>query len=148
MRTLDIAPSVDVSTHSLYLCLSDFNQGNFRKHETKDGRSVLVALDFRATCFMPVPFIELALTNYKCLDPFSRAVAEKIQYPHPLSEDVEFLLAASNALVQYGFKAIGTHSTALSILFLSTLELMSRSFLSNARRSALPAGVNRKYKTN
>ncbi|KAG8978252.1 hypothetical protein FRB90_008533 [Tulasnella sp. 427] len=107
----------DISGHRLYLCPSDFNSGNFRKRTTADGRLVVWAFDFRATCFMPQPFIEVALR--KPMDPFSRAVANKITYPHPPSNDAMPLLSASNSLVQYGSKAV-----------------------------ALPPGVSRKGKAN
>lgn len=98
----------DISGHRLYLCLSDFNAGNFRKHTTADGRLVVSVFDFRATCFMPAPFIEVALEQVQ--DPFSQAVAKKITYPHPRSEVATHLLSASGSLVQHGSKAVGARS--------------------------------------
>lgn len=50
----------EISNYDRFLCPSDFEPGNFRKTTTPDGRW-LVVLDFRATCFMPLPFIEVAL---------------------------------------------------------------------------------------
>ena len=80
----------------------------------EDGRLVVVVLDFRATCFMPLPFIEVALKKPR--DCFSRSVVEKITYPH--SNDATVLLSASGLLVQYGSKAVGKHD--FSILFSSS----------------------------
>ena len=51
----------DYAMMDLFLCPSDFNPGNFEKRTMEDGRLIVVALDFRATCFMPPPFIEVAL---------------------------------------------------------------------------------------
>lgn len=79
----------------------------------EDGRLVVVVLDFRATCFMPLPFIEAAL--HKPRDHFSRTVVKNITYPHRRSNDAEALLSASGYLVQYGFKPVGKHD--LLVLF-------------------------------
>ena len=80
----------------------------------EDGRLVVVALDFRATCFMPLPFIEVALKKPR--DSFSQSVVKKITYPHRRSDDATVLLSASGPLVQYGPNAVGKHDS--SILFL------------------------------
>ena len=82
----------------------------------EDGRLVVVALDFRATCFMPLPFIEVALK--KPWDCFSLSVAEKIKYPHQRSNDAKALLSASGPLVMYYPKPVGKHD--LSLLFSSS----------------------------
>lgn len=74
----------------------------------EDGRLVLVALDFRATCFMPLPFIEVAMG--KPQDDFSRKVVRKIAYPHQRSDSATALLSASGYLVQYGPKPIALPS--------------------------------------
>jgi hypothetical protein len=79
----------------------------------EDGRLVVVVLDFRATCFMPLPFIELALKKPR--DRFYQSVVERITYPHRRSDDATVLLSASGSLVQYGSRAVGKHD--LSILF-------------------------------
>ena len=74
----------------------------------EDGRLVVVVLDFRATCFMPLPFIEVALKKPR--DRFSQSVVEKIKYPHQQSQDAKVLLSASGYLVQYGSKPVGKHN--------------------------------------
>jgi len=94
----------DISSHSRFLCPSDFDPSNFRKRTMEDGRLVVVVLDFRATCFMPLPFIEVALK--KPWDRFSQSVVQKIKYPHQQSKDAKDLLSASGSLVQYGVKPI------------------------------------------
>ncbi|KAI5984658.1 hypothetical protein EDD15DRAFT_2390407 [Pisolithus albus] len=98
----------DISPHGRFLCPCDFNPGNFRKRTMEDGRLVLVALDFRATCFMPLPFIEVAMG--KPQDDFSRKVVRKIAYPHQRSDSATALLSASGYLVQYGPKPIALPS--------------------------------------
>ena len=103
----------DMSSHGRFLCLSDFSPGNFRKLTTADGRLVAVALDFGAACFMPHPFIEVALREHR--DPFSQTVSAMITFPLCEFNDAELLLAASGALVQYGAKPVGKHD--ISILF-------------------------------
>jgi len=77
----------------------------------EDGQLVVVVLDFSATCFMPLPFIEVALR--KPLDHFSRTVVKKITYPHQRSNDAAALLSASGPLVQYGFKPVGEHDFSI-----------------------------------
>ena len=74
-------------------------------------RLVVVVLDFRATCFMPLPFIEVALK--KARDSFCQSVVRRLTYPDGGS-DAKALLAASGPLVQYGLKPVGKHD--LSIL--------------------------------
>ena len=45
--------------NGLYLCPCDITPGNFKKFE--DG--TVVALDFRATCFLPPVFIAVAVSK-------------------------------------------------------------------------------------
>ena len=78
-------------------------------------RLVVVVLDFRATCFMPLPFIEVALKKPR--DSFFQSIFEKI-YPQGLSNDAKYLLSASAPLNQYGVKPIGKHD--FSMLFSSS----------------------------
>ncbi|KAI1786756.1 hypothetical protein LXA43DRAFT_754108 [Ganoderma leucocontextum] len=92
----------DLSSHDRFLCPSDFNPGNFRKRTTEDGRLVVVVFDFRATCFMPLPFIEVAMKKPR--DHFCQSVVNKIAYPQ--SDDGTALLSASGLLVQYGSKPV------------------------------------------
>lgn len=96
----------DISTHRRFLCPSDFNKGNFRKRTTEDGQLIVVTLDFAATCFMPQPFIEVALR--KSWDRFSQMVAMKITYTP--SDDARALLSASGPLIQYGFGPVALPS--------------------------------------
>jgi hypothetical protein len=94
------------------------------------GRLVVVVLDFRATCFMPLPFIEVALK--KARDGFSQSVVEKITYPHGRSDDAEVLLSASGPLVQYGTRPVGKNN----------FSICSHPRADFHRRSALPPGVS------
>ncbi|EIM91143.1 uncharacterized protein STEHIDRAFT_136955 [Stereum hirsutum FP-91666 SS1] len=104
LKMLRIDFQGDISDYDRYLCLSDFNPGNFRKSTTPDGQSVVVVLDFGATCFMPLPFIEVALKKDR--DIFRQSLIERIKYPRARSEDVQALLSASYRLVQYGWGPI------------------------------------------
>ncbi|EDR09939.1 uncharacterized protein LACBIDRAFT_325839 [Laccaria bicolor S238N-H82] len=92
--------------HRRFLCPSDFNKGNFRKRTTEDGQLIVVTLDFTATCFMPQPFIEVALR--KSWDIFSQMVAMKVTYTP--SDDALALLSASGPLIQYGFGPVALPS--------------------------------------
>ncbi|KAI0043824.1 hypothetical protein FA95DRAFT_1562907 [Auriscalpium vulgare] len=96
----------DLSIHGRFLCPSDIYPGNFRKRTMEDGRLILVALDFNATCFMPLPFIEVALKKNR--SPFNQRVARKVTYTP--SDDARALLRASGPLVQYGSKAVALPS--------------------------------------
>ena len=80
----------------------------------EDGRLVVVVLDFRATCFMPLPFIEVTLR--KPWDSFFQSIFEKI-YPRGLSNDANDLLSASASLGQYGAKPIGKHGFLMLFSF-------------------------------
>lgn len=92
---------------------------------------MVVVLEFRATCFMPLPFIEVALQKPR--DHFSQTVVKKIMYPHRRSNDAAVLLSASGSLVQYGSKPVGKHDF---FNFVLTLGLIFH------RCSALPSGVS------
>jgi hypothetical protein len=105
-----------MSSHSRFLCPSDFSASNFRKRTTQDGRLVVVALDFRATCFMPLPFIEVALKKPR--DRFCQSVVKKITYPHQQLIDAKVLLSASGSLVQYGSKPVGKQDFSIFVLIL------------------------------
>ncbi|KAH9849588.1 hypothetical protein C2E23DRAFT_905658 [Lenzites betulinus] len=97
----------DLSNYDRFLCLSDFSPDNFKKTTTPDGQSVVVVLDFRAVCFMPLPFIEVALKKDR--DGFRRLLITKLkeqEYSRGEQDDVEALLSASGQLVAYGTKAI------------------------------------------
>jgi len=78
----------------------------------EDGRLVVVVLDFRATCFMSLPFIEVALKKPR--DRFCQSVVEMITYPHRRSGYAAVLLSASGSLVQYGSRAVGKHDFSIS----------------------------------
>lgn len=68
----------------------------------------MVALDFRATCFMPRSFVGVALYKSRSQEPLGQAVAAL--FKHLLSEDVSALLSASNHLVQFGQQEVGKYS--------------------------------------
>jgi hypothetical protein len=83
----------------LYLCPCDINPGNFKK--LPGGK--VVALDFRATCFLPPSFFAVAMA--KAWDDFTRKVAMRVKYPE--SDDVAAIKAASCYLVPFGRNDIG-----------------------------------------
>jgi hypothetical protein len=96
----------------------------------EDGRLVVVVLDFRATCFMLLPFIEVALKKPR--DRFCQSVVEKITYLHRQSNNATVLLSASGSLVQYGSRAVGKHD----------FSIYSHPRTDFHRCSALPSGVS------
>jgi hypothetical protein len=83
----------------LRLCPCDINPGNFKK--CPDG--TVVALDFRATCFLPPSFFAVAMEKATCR--FAWKVAKLINDPQ--SSDFEAMAAASYHLVPYGRNDIG-----------------------------------------
>ncbi|KAK7022311.1 hypothetical protein R3P38DRAFT_1116283 [Favolaschia claudopus] len=106
-RYLRIDFQADLSNYDRYLCLSDFSPDNFKKTTSPDGQSVVVVLDFRAMCFMPLPFIEVALRKDR--DSFRQSLITKLEekkYSRGERRDVEALLSASGQLVGYGTKPI------------------------------------------
>ena len=99
------------------------------------GRLVVVAQDFRATCFMPPPFIEVALKKPR--DSFCRTVVGQIAYPHRQSNDATALLSASSSLIPYGSKPVGEPRF---FNFVRTQADFNRC-------AALPSGVSRTSNT-
>ncbi|TFY71396.1 hypothetical protein EVG20_g1605 [Dentipellis fragilis] len=83
----------------LRLCPCDINPGNFKKCE--DG--TIVALDFRATCFLPPSFFAVAMA--KAMRNFAWQVNRYVDYPK--SDDVEAMLSASYFLVPYQSNSLG-----------------------------------------
>ncbi|TFK50790.1 hypothetical protein OE88DRAFT_1735546 [Heliocybe sulcata] len=88
----------EVEKYGLRLCLSDMNQTNF----VKDRENKIVALDFGATCFLPVSFFELALHNH---DPFTHVLRQLIV--HPTSTQSDASSVASGCLVPYDTNNLG-----------------------------------------
>lgn len=95
-----------VQEYGLRLCLSDMNRNNF----IKDRNNKIVALDFGASCFLPVSFFDFALRNY---DYFTQLLRARI--PRPESKQLEALLVASYSLVPFGTNKIGEHISLLSL---------------------------------
>ncbi|KAF8961430.1 hypothetical protein BDZ97DRAFT_1829241 [Flammula alnicola] len=87
------------ASDGLYLCPCDINPGNFKK---LSGDKV-VALDFRASCFLPPSFFAVAMA--KAEDDFTEKVARHAKYPK--SDDVAAMKSASYSLVPYGRNDIG-----------------------------------------
>ncbi|KAG8737688.1 hypothetical protein FRC10_007942 [Ceratobasidium sp. 414] len=83
----------------LRLCPCDINPGNFKKPPA----GKVVALDFRATCFLPPSFF--AVTMEQTWDVFTQRVAMHIDYPKP--KDLAAMVSASFYLVPYGSSDIG-----------------------------------------
>ncbi|KAF9554062.1 hypothetical protein CPC08DRAFT_713208 [Agrocybe pediades] len=107
LKYLHIDCAVDLSKYERFLCLSDFNPKNFKKTTTPDGQSVVVMTNFWAICFMPLPFLEVALMND--LINFRRLeikLEEKGGYPRGEPVVAEALLRASYQLVPYGSKPL------------------------------------------
>ncbi|KDQ57418.1 hypothetical protein JAAARDRAFT_78615 [Jaapia argillacea MUCL 33604] len=87
----------EVEEYGLRLCLSDMNRDNF----IKDRKNKIVALDFGASCFLPVSFFDFALRHF---DYFTQLLRMRI--PRPKSKQLEALLVASFSLVPYGTNKI------------------------------------------
>ncbi|KAK0496106.1 hypothetical protein EDD18DRAFT_1390774 [Armillaria luteobubalina] len=83
----------------LRLCPCDITPANFKKCE--DG--TVVALDFRATCFLPPCFFAVAVRML--VNNFSLKVARRISYTQ--SSDVDAILSASYFMVPFGNNNIG-----------------------------------------
>jgi hypothetical protein len=103
----------EFQAYGLRLCLSDMNQANFMK----DRNGKIVALDFGATCFLPISFFELALCNS---DPFTQLLRPLISRPE--STQLNALWLASRSLVQFGKNTIGEHISSLSPCFARRLK--------------------------
>ncbi|TFK68005.1 hypothetical protein BDN72DRAFT_821843 [Pluteus cervinus] len=82
----------------LVLCPCDVHPGNFKKVGDQ-----VVALDFRATCFMPPAFLSFAME--KPVNDFAFQVARLVNYAP--SADVAPMFAASYFLVPRGTNKIG-----------------------------------------
>ncbi|KAH9936918.1 hypothetical protein B0H21DRAFT_758488 [Amylocystis lapponica] len=89
------------------------NRANFMK----DGEGKIVALDFGATCFLPVSFFELALCNP---DSFTQLLRPLIA--RPSTTQLDALWGASRSLVPYGTDKIGEHISLLSLSFARRLK--------------------------
>jgi hypothetical protein len=76
------------------------NRNNF----IKDHNNKIVAIDFGASCFLPVSFFDLALRNP---DYFTQLLRTRITRPE--SKQLEALLVASFSLVPYGTNNLGEH---------------------------------------
>src|SRR5260221_12264635 len=70
-----------------------------RGHFMKDQQDKIVAVDFGASCFLPVSFFAFVLVN--SLNPFTQSIAQLITYPKPTLEQTNALLAAHQALVPH-----------------------------------------------
>ncbi|KAK0220029.1 hypothetical protein IW262DRAFT_1482630 [Armillaria fumosa] len=84
----------------LRLCPCDITPANFKKCE--DG--TVVALDFRATCFLPPCFFAVAVRML--VDNFSQKVVRRVR-GYPQSSDVNAILSASYFMVPFGNNNIG-----------------------------------------
>lgn len=93
------------------------NHSNFMK----DSGSRIVALDFGASCFLPLSFFAFALREG---NDFTQLIARQLQYPK--STQLNALLTASYALVPYGTDKIGGYVSLLSFLFLAFRHLARR----------------------
>ena len=76
------------------------NRCNFMK----DSGRKIVALDFGASCFLPLSFFIFALREG---DDFTQRIARRLK--HPKSPQLNALLTASYAMVPYGTDKIGEH---------------------------------------
>jgi hypothetical protein len=96
----------EVEEHGLRLCLSDMTRNNF----IKDRNNTIVAIDFGASCFLPVSFFDLALRNP---DYFTQLLRARIR--RSKSNQLNALLAASQSLAPFGMDKIGEHISLLSL---------------------------------
>lgn len=87
------------ASDGLYLCPCDIHPGNFKKLPDDS----IVALDFRATCFLPPSFFAVAME--KTWNIFTMKVARHVKYPK--SEDVDVITRASYYLVPYQRNDLG-----------------------------------------
>jgi hypothetical protein len=92
----------------LFLSPCDIHPGNFKK--CADDK--IVALDFRASCFLPPSFFAVAMR--KADDLFTWKVALHVEYPK--SDNVAAMVAASYFLVPFGRNDIGQLDTFLFYL--------------------------------
>ncbi len=78
---------VSFAAEDLYLCPVDIHPGNFKKLDD----DTIVALDFRATCFLPESFITYAME-----DPVHVFAAKVVKYVnYPRSSNMDAMSAAS-----------------------------------------------------
>ncbi|KAG8911124.1 hypothetical protein FRC01_005913, partial [Tulasnella sp. 417] len=92
---VDFGP--EVSRTGLRLCLSDLTSGNFMRDDNK-----IVAIDFEASCFLPISFFEMALGHH---DSFTRFIRPFVKRPE--STQGGTLDVASSLLVKYQDNKIG-----------------------------------------
>jgi len=78
---------VKFAAEDLYLCPVDIHPGNFKKLDD----DTIVALDFRATCFLPESFITYAMEDP--VHVFAGKVAKYVNYPR--SSNIDAMSAAS-----------------------------------------------------
>ncbi|KDQ11355.1 hypothetical protein BOTBODRAFT_458903 [Botryobasidium botryosum FD-172 SS1] len=86
------------ASKGLVLCPCDIHPGNFKKIGDR-----VVALDSRATCFMPPAFLAFAMEAP--VNNFAFQVAQRVRYPP--SANVSPMLSASYFLVPHGTNEIG-----------------------------------------
>jgi len=101
------------------------NRANFMK----DREGKIVALDFGATCFLPVCFFDLALCNP---DPFTQRLRRLIV--RSASMQLDALWLASRSLVPYGTNNIGKHISSLSLSLARRLKSVQVSRTSSGQR--------------
>ncbi|KAF6763426.1 hypothetical protein DFP72DRAFT_801144, partial [Ephemerocybe angulata] len=88
----------EVEAYGLRLCLSDMNENNF----LKDEQGKIVAIDFEATSFLPICFMEMALSD---ADGFAWLVSQHVKVPK--SGHLKVLQRASYILTPYSRNSIG-----------------------------------------
>ncbi|KIY62992.1 hypothetical protein CYLTODRAFT_403861 [Cylindrobasidium torrendii FP15055 ss-10] len=106
-QRVDLTPELEA--YGLRLCLSDTNCGNFMVLNSDnqiggndDDKKIIVALDFDASCFLPISFFELAIHHP---DPFTRSIKPFVV--RPLSTQAQALDIASFSLVKYQTDKVG-----------------------------------------
>ena len=90
------------------------NRSNFMK----DSGHKIVALDFGASCFLPLSFFVFALREG---DDFTQRIARRLK--HPKSPQLNALLTASYAMVPYGTDKIGEHIRCSPFFFFPLVPL-------------------------
>ena len=89
----------------------------------RDGDKEIVAIDFGASCFLPISFFEMALDHP---DPFTQRIRPFVDRPfvdHPRSTQANALHLASSSLVKYQNNKIGEHISIVALSLSLSLSL-------------------------
>ncbi|KAF8639004.1 hypothetical protein AX16_010400 [Volvariella volvacea WC 439] len=120
----------EVQEQGLRLCLSDTNRENFMV-SSEDKK--IVAIDFGASCFLPISFFEMALYHP---DNFTRRIREFVIRPRSTQETA--LSQAATSLVKYQSNMVGEYISIVSLALSLSAPCREIDFL-----TGLPAELKR-----